>query len=156
MFLNENHHYSHSDGSPGAQASFPLFPSFYRFLYLLHPNNQFLSSLAWGITERFGCSSRGCRILWVLGVGMEYKGIPGSAWPSLQGRSVCLSSFAFCYRLYLPSSATPFFIGEELAVLISPLDGKSASTLAWAQHLWSFQLTFFSCALLTPSDVVYL
>lgn len=57
MFLNKNHHYSHSDGSLGTQASFLLFPSLYRFLYLMHPNNQFLSSLAWGITQRFGCSS---------------------------------------------------------------------------------------------------
>lgn len=59
-------------------------------------------------------------------MGIEYKGIPGSAWPRLQGRSVCLSSFAFCYRLYLPSSTTPFFTREELAVLIPPLGGKSA------------------------------
>lgn len=60
-FPKENHHYSYGDGSLGTQASLPFVLSLYGFLYLRHPNNQFRSSVAWGITQRFGCSRWGCQ-----------------------------------------------------------------------------------------------
>lgn len=73
------------------------------------------------------------RISVVSGVGIKYKGVPGSAGPSLQGGSVCLSvCLASPFAPFIPAITlnTPFFTREELAVLIPPLDGKSASTLA--------------------------
>lgn len=123
---------------PGYPGQPSVIPNFTRFFFVSsapkQPVPQLLSlghhSEVWLFQLGLPNDSR---ISVVSGVGIKYKGVPGSAGPSLQGGSVCLSvCLASPFAPFIPAITlnTPFFTREELAVLIPPLDGKSASTLA--------------------------